>query len=196
MKLNVLISKVSDLLQTKDHVVVAVSGFGGSGKTTIAEKIKNSFPSSTWVQLDNFLINRGQGDGWSGGYDWQRFEGVLKDIKAGHDLHYQWYDWHKDTLSDGWIDEKLPKVIVVEGCRILQPNLMKYYDLSVWIDVDLEIASARGIERDTKNWQDKLDKQGLQDHLSNWPKVWAPKDKEYFDALNPERLADMVIKKD
>ncbi|MGZ6004783.1 MAG: uridine kinase family protein [Candidatus Saccharimonadales bacterium] len=193
MNLEDVIDKIKEHLIKQQHVVVAVSGFGGSGKTTMAEKIMNSFDSSTWVQLDNFLINHGQGEGWAGGYDWERFESVLKNIKIGNDLHYQWYDWHKDDLSEGWIDEKLPQVIVVEGCRILQPQLMQYYDLSVWIDVDLETATKRGIARDRKSWQNKSDQQGLEEHLSNWPNVWVPKDKEYADKFHPEKLTDFVI---
>lgn len=192
MSFEQLVEKIEGLLASKNGVVVAISGFGGSGKTTLAKKLKRKFPDSNLIQIDNFLINRGQGEGWSGGYDWQRFARVLADVKAGKDLHYKFYDWHKDALSDGFIDEKLQKLVIVEGSRVLQPGLMQYYDLSVWIDVDLDEATSRGKKRDEQNWEDKSDSAELNAHLDTWHKVWAPKDKEYFEKFHPDKLADFV----
>src|SRR4051812_33407348 len=108
-------------MTTRQPMVIAVSGFGGSGKTTLAERLKACFSDSTLLQLDNFLINRGEGEGWQGGYDWARFEQVLQNIHAGKDLHYQWYNWERDETK-GWIDQPLPSLVIVEGVRILQPN--------------------------------------------------------------------------
>ena len=187
-----LVTGIDKILKAKSHVIVAVSGFGGSGKTTVAEKIKNHFPDSTCIQLDNFLINRGRGEGWAGGYDWQRFEQVLTDVQAGKDLHYKFYDWHKDALSDGYIDQKLPSLVIVEGVRILQPDLRAYYDLSIWIDVDLDTATKRGQARDRQNWQDKSDRHGLEAHLNTWHKTWAAKDKEFYEKFHPDQLADVI----
>lgn len=187
-----LAGKIQELLESRERVVVAVCGFGGSGKTTLAEKLKLKFSESNLIQIDNFLINRGQGEGWRGGYDWNRFEAVLKDVRDGKDLHYKFYDWHKDDLSDGFIDEKLQKIVIVEGSRILQSKIMEYYDLSIWIDIDLIEATGRGKQRDERNWEDKTDQAGLRAHLDTWHSTWAPKDKEYYEKFHPDKIADFV----
>lgn len=189
-----LLKRTEKLAADKDHVVVAVSGFGGAGKTTLSNKIKTEFPDSLLLQLDNFMINHGQGEGWAGGYDWQRFEQVLKYIQAGKNLHYQAYDWRADALNPNWIDQKLPKLLVVEGVRILQPKFLAYFDLTVWIDCDIETATTQGVERDRANWEDKPDQRDLEAHLATWQSVWVPKEKEFYDKFHPDKTADLIVK--
>lgn len=183
-----LVAEIQQLLSNKnDTVVVAVSGFGGSGKTTLAEKLKNHFKDSTWIQLDNFIVNRAKGDNWDSGYDWNRLESVLKDVRDGKELHYQFYDWHKDALT-GWIDvSPLPKLIIVEGIRLLQTKLLPYFDVRVWIDCPIEIASQLGIERDRKNGVDE-------NHIAEWQTNWIPKDKTFYSMFKPDENADFLIK--
>lgn len=188
-----LAAKLSDALGSSKHLVLAISGFGGSGKTTLAKKLKYQFPASTLIQLDNFLVNRGQGAGWAGGYDWSRLENLLKNVKNGNNLHYRAYDWKKDSLTEEYIDEKLPSLIIVEGVRLLQPKLLPYFDLTVWIDVDIDTASQRGIRRDEQNWEDKADKHGLAAHLNSWHTTWRPKDEEYFEKFRPDKIADFTL---
>ncbi|HMI09969.1 MAG TPA: NB-ARC domain-containing protein [Candidatus Saccharimonadales bacterium] len=189
MNFDNLTKEIQNLLSEKEHVVIAVSGFGGSGKTTLAERLASHFKDSTLLQLDNFLINRGEGSGWSGGYDWKRFEHVLLDAKAGKDLHYQWYDWPKDETKD-WIDQPLPPLLIVEGVRLLQPNLHPYFDLKIWIDCSIETATEQGKARDRANKADAdFD---IESHIRKWDDIWIPKEKEYLAHFSPTKDADIL----
>ncbi len=189
MPFEILAERIQKLLATKRPLIVAVSGFGGSGKTTLAEDLRKHFSDSTLLQLDNFLVNRGGGDGWRGGYDWTRFEQVLKDIESGKDLHYQWYNWEKNETKD-WIDQPLPALVIVEGVRIMQPSLTHYFDLTVWIDKSLADATEQGKQRDRDNKPDEgFD---IEAHIRKWDEVWSPKEKEFAALFDPAQHADIL----
>lgn len=190
--LETLSLKIGEQLGLKDTVVLAISGFGGAGKTTLADSITNNFTESAVMPLDDFVINRGKGKGWAGGFDWDRLEQLFKDIKARKNLHYQRYDWKADKLDDRWIDKRLPKLVIIEGVRLFQPKFMDYFDLSVWIDVDLTTATAQGVDRDRNKWH-KIDNEGLEAHLESWQTVWVPKEKEFLEKFHPDAAADYKI---
>jgi uridine kinase len=191
MNFDDLVNEVRQATAAKQRTVVAVSGFGGSGKSTLAEKLKVHFPDSALLQLDNFLVNHGEGKGWQGGYDWGRFEQVLKDIQAGKDLHYQWYNWEKNQTKD-WIDQPLPKLIIVEGVRIFQPNFRQYFDLEIWIDRTLEDSTSQGKRRDRANKpSDTFD---IESHIEKWDDVWVPKEIEFNTLFKPSASADILFR--
>lgn len=191
MNFDDLVNKVEQIVATQQRTVIAISGFGGSGKSTLAEKLKAHFSNSTLLQLDNFLINHGEGMGWRGGYDWSRFEQVLKDIQAGKDLHYQWYNWEKNETKD-WINQPLPRLVIVEGVRIFQPNFRQYFDLEIWIDRTLEESTTQGKNRDRANGpSDTFD---VEAHIQKWDDVWVPKEKEFDALFNPSATADILFK--
>ncbi|GAG89728.1 unnamed protein product [marine sediment metagenome] len=84
-------------------------------------------------------------------------------------------------------DEELPKLVIVEGIRLLQPKLIPNFDISVWIDCPQAIAIQRAKARDRKQGEDEQT-------VERWDTDWGPKDKEYFDMYRPDKIATFIYK--
>ncbi len=171
----------------KPSFIIALSGFGGSGKSTIAEKLSQLLGDATVIRLDDFIINRlsKRSSDWEG-FDYNRlFEQVLKPIQQGKiEIEYGLYDWQKNIVAKNK-KVSLQRFIIVEGIGLIRPNLMPYFDCSVWVDVGLETAVERGKRRDREEC--KVD----HDHL--WDELWMPNDRDYFEEYSPKDKVDFIL---
>jgi uridine kinase len=54
-------AKVTELLTLKQPLLLAIDGYGGSGKTTLARAIQRKFPGSSIIALDDFATDTESG---------------------------------------------------------------------------------------------------------------------------------------
>ena len=165
-------------------IIVAISGFGGSGKSTLAEKLREKLGDAEIVSLDAFIIDRCQGRSadWEA-FDRERFRTqVLVPVTRGETAKYEEYDWASNT-TPGWRTVPKTRCLIVEGCSLLHPDLLKYYDFTVWVDCPLELATQRGIERDRR---------GEVDHEAYWLEVWQPNEQDFFNKYRPDEVARFI----
>ena len=182
-----LIKQIELLLEKKERVVVAISGYGGSGKSFLADKICDHFsiPHKTVLRMDFLHADDTQAkDGIFDEHDWALIVRILKDIHAGKRLHYasRGFRGHSEVF-----DEPLPKVVVAEGVRLLRPEVMQYFDVAVWIDCPVELATKRAKDRDREQGEDEQ-------HLKRWDTEWVPQNDRYFNTIHPDKLADFIYK--
>ena len=74
-------------------------------------------------------------------------------------------------------------MLVVDSIGIFHPELLPWFDLTVWVDTDLQVAQERGMRRDQAA--------GL-DHDVLWTDVWTPNDREFEQTFSPRSVADIV----
>lgn len=167
-------------------IIIAISGFGGSGKSTLAEELRKELKNAKIISIDAFIINRLQqrSSNWEG-FDRERFKvQVLEPANHGKEIKYDEYNWKDNKIVGQKTIKDLPKYLIVEGCSIIHPNLIRYYDFSIWIDYPLDLATQRGLKRD-QGW-------GV-DHDDLWLNLWKPNEEDFFNKYRPDKLASYII---
>lgn len=172
---------------------VAISGFGGSGKSTLALNLCENLSGADIVPIDDFIVGpREQRSG-----DWQTFDrerlrrGILEQAHFGEPLSYRKYN------SGEWVNGRGGKVrtvtprqvLIVEGCSVIHPELMPYYDCSVWIDCSQDIALANAKQRD----QTETSLFGDDDTAKLWDEIWGPNDRDYFETFRPDQMVSVLL---
>jgi len=179
-----LLNQIKEQLASKQHVFVAISGFGGSGKSHLADRLREVFHihENQVIRLDHLYSQNPDGPGILDQVDWTLLKTVLDQARSKKQLKYIGRGFRGDRHS---VDEKLPSVVIVEGIRLLQPDLLPYFDISVWIDCPQEVALKRAKDRDRAQGEDE-------GTVARWDTDWGPKDKAYFDTFRPDKLATFL----
>lgn len=184
-----LVATIQEKAKDKKHFVIALSGFGGAGKSTTSKEMLKILDDATIVPLDKFIVNRlaERSEGWDG-FDWGRLiEQVLQPIKSGEEtIRYGVYDWFENKIVSEE-EVKVKKYIFVEGVGLIRDSLKEYFDFSVWIDVPLDVASKRGVKRDKEEY-------GV-DHNKFWAEIWQPNDRDYFEKYKPMENCDFILER-
>jgi len=164
-------------------VLIGIEGFGGSGKTSLSEKLKSKLGNAFVVKIDDFIVKEQiNEDSWDkGGFDRQRLEKqILLPATSGKVISYQKLIWQTNKLSD-FI--RIPKVdyLIIEGISCYHPDIANYYEYKIWVDTPIEIARERGRARDGSNENSKM-----------WD-LWEDNDIKYKDTYHPDLVADFIF---
>ena len=166
--------------------VVAISGFGGSGKSTFASMVAEIF-NAPIVCVDRFRIDRTiqSFTHWKG-MDFERLEEeILIPFYSGMSpVRYGHWD-HTANAIVKEVDVQHSGLLIIEGVGLFRPELAKYLTYKIWMDVPLDVATARGKKRDREVHKNPQDEE--------WDGSWKRNDEEYFNAYKPKEMADLVI---
>lgn len=173
-----------DLRRSDRTIVIGIEGFGGSGKSTIAARLRDALVSAAVVHMDSFIVkDKVLEPSWdNGAFDHTRLrEQVLIPAREGLPVEYQAFLWHVNKLSDAMIQVPAVEFLVVEGISAYHPIIASYYDDKIWVDTPIEVARERGRARDADN-----------ENEAHWD-LWAENDLRYLEAHRSDRVADAIL---
>jgi uridine kinase len=179
-----IVVAIAALQDERSRVVVGISGFGGSGKSTLARLLVADAPGVVRIRGDDFLdpvrSHRRSGD-WDGVERVRLRREVLTPFREGRASEFRRFDWALGELA---APEPVPDagVLVVDAVGLFHPELDGAVDLRIWVDVDLETATSRGMARD---------RTAGHEHDRLWEEVWEPNERDFAAAFDPRHAADL-----
>ena len=166
------------------RVAVGISGYAGAGKSALARRLVDTLEDAVRVRGDDFLDpvrSHQRSRDWDGVQRDRLRSEVLEPFRAGRDVEVRPLDWNTRQLGE---PTPLPRasVLVIDAIGTFHSELLPWFDLTVWVDADLEQAQSRGMARDRAA--------GL-DHDRLWTEVWTPNDRVFEQTFAPAAQADL-----
>ena len=147
-----LLARIDRMLGERE-VVLAIEGGSACGKTTLSALLERIY-GCTVFHMDDFFLRPKQRTPAryaevGGNVDRERFlEEVLVPLKEGRPVVYRKFDCSKQTLGSPIHATKTP-LTVIEGAYSMHPDLVDFYDLSVFLDISEELQRERIKKRNT-----------------------------------------------
>lgn len=172
--------------------IITISGASGSGKSTIADFIHNSAPGSLLLSLDRYYLSPAEQIQKNGhcnfdhpaAIDIELLKEHLNALKEDSTANVPIYDFTVSKRA-GFEQVKASQLIIIDG--LLAGSLLaNESDLNIFVDVDLDLALLRRIERDIRERG-----RTLESVKEQYLKFVRPAYFEYVAALKPK--ADIII---
>lgn len=177
--------EIQRLLSQKERVIIAVEGGSAAGKTTLGKELEQEFGCSV-LHMDDFFLRpeqrtRERLEEPGGNVDRERFyEEVVIPLQKGEPVEYRPFDCTTLTIQPSKV-LSLEKLIVVEGAYSTHPELGRYYDLSVFMDIEPELQRERIVKR---NGSEKA---------KLFFERWIPMEQTYFEVMKVKERCDMIL---
>lgn len=178
-------SQIDSLLGSKQHVLVAIDGYSGAGKSSLAQLLGQVY-DCTIFHMDDFFLpeemktcERLAEPG--GNVHYERFHSeVMLNLAARRPFQYGVFDCGSQRITE----ERcvVPKRLnIVEGVYSLHPVLERFYDFKIVLQVDPTAQRERILARSGPAL------------LTRFEKEWIPLENRYFTELGVLDKADLVL---
>ena len=178
-------------------LVIGIAGGTGSGKTTLTDKLAESFaPNVTVLRHDDYYkahddmtyeerthLNYDE----PSAFDNDLFTSHLRELKEGRAIECPVYDYTVHNRSPKTVTVEPNKVMIVEGILIFaDPRVCDMFDVKVFVDTDPDTRLIRRIRRDVSERG-----RTLESVLSQFENTVKPMHDKY---VQPSRAAaDIVV---
>ncbi len=194
---------------TKDHakLVVAIDGYAGSGKTTVADFIARQNPEVLVIHLDDFInhwkkrkqmIEKAVDKSKVFEYNWYRYndlEKLVNNFKTKNNgvIKFKTYNYDKNEFDPKRPFDLTKKILVIDGIFLFHSKhkINKLWDKKIYLNVDFAKADKKRIAREKKKWgKDYIP----ENHPDNWIKHYKEAYCRYIEKYKPKEKSDFVVK--
>jgi uridine kinase len=206
------------LSMKRPHPVrVAIDGIDAAGKTVLGDELAASIKGSgrpvIRASVDGFhnprLVRYQFGVDSPEGYYRDSFDiqAILRELLLplgpSGDRRYRprVYDYQGDAPIDAAMQTApVDAILLFDGIFLLRPELVVYWDFSVFVEVDFEVSVSRGIARDTANRSfERVDEHTSPEALSpvglreKYDRRYVPGQRIYLHQVKPKEKASVVL---
>lgn len=200
-----LVSEAILSIQSTHPIRVGIDGVDGSGKTYLADELAKYLTTSRQIirtSIDGFhnskAIRYQRGRESPEGYYRDSFnyasliDVLLAPLGPNGSLEYQRsvFDYKKDSDANITVQKAdRDSILIMDGVFLFRPELLNYWEVKIFVDVDFAVSVSRAVERDIKNAK------GLSaEELTKMYKVRYVGGQElYLTEAKPKEVADIVI---
>ena len=196
-----LFAAIDRLLIQKKHVVIAIDGKCGAGKSTLANLLSEVYPCNL-IHMDDFYLpadlrTEERLSEAGGNIHYERFATqVLPALKALRirdsqnasepfiSVPYQVFDCHHmDYHIECPVITDKP-LTIVEGSYSLRPEFRDAYDLKIFLDIP------------EKTQKERLLARNGEEAYKNFESKWIPMELRYFEAFQIKNHCDLTFSSD
>lgn len=179
-----LLLKIEELT-ANGNTIVAIDGRSASGKSTLAEILSKIYDCNLF-HVDDFFLRPEQRTAErfaeiGGNFDRERFfDEIIEPLSLENDVCFRRFNCSAQALET---PKTVPfkRLTVVEGAYSMHPSLGKYYDISVFLDIDAEMQRKRVLKRNGEAMAKRFFNE------------WIPLENIYFSEYGIKEKADFVI---
>ena len=181
-----LYKSIDELLKNKESVVVAIEGGSASGKTTLAKELEQKY-NCTVLHMDDFFLRPEQRtkkrlEEPGGNVDRERFyDEVVIPLINRKRINYRRFDCSTFSLLPS-VEINPGRLTIVEGAYSTHPYFERYYDFSVFLDIDSKLQQELILIR---NGPEKAQR---------FFEEWIPMEQRYFENMNVIEKCDFVLR--
>ncbi len=183
--IELLYSRIEQLLTEKRSVFVAIDGNSAAGKTTLANLLQGRYQCNVF-HMDDFFLRPHQRTPErlkeiGGNVDYGRFRSeVIEPLICGKPFCYRPFNCQLQELCNP-VSITPKQLNIVEGVYSLHPTLIDVYDLKVFLNLDEPTQRERITQRNAI----ALQKRFFQE--------WIPMENRYFNLMHIAEQCDLVF---
>jgi uridine kinase len=187
----------NEMLILMNTMVIGIAGGTGSGKTTLTQKIVESFSENiSVIYHDNYYkahdelpyeerakLNYDHPDA----FDTALMIKHIKTLKEGNSVKCPTYDYTVHNRSELTVEINPAKVLIVEGIMIFQNQVLReLMDIKIFVDTDADVRIIRRILRDVQER-----KRSLESVVNQYLGTVKPMHEQFVEPS--KRCADIVV---